>query len=334
MSAKAPYYESRYIRANDPERPHALWLRETLLLPTSGDAVADVWVMVFDPDGAGNRALKEPYPIDAADYAYDDWTASIAATSIDDRSARGVITGGKSLIAGSAGGRSARWDLRITPGDEDPVKLLTDRGYKARFPTAKTMVRHPLAQFDGQLELDDVGVTVDGWTGSVNHNWGQRHTPAYAFGQVCGFDDAPDSTLEIVTAHAAIGPVPLPAATLFVFRHPGLGVPPACGGEFAVRSIPGSLQTHGRYRPFSWSFGARVGEQMIEGEITAEPADVIGLTYTDTDGDSKFCYNSAIATCRIQVAGKAFERAELVATRRAMFEILTDNRHEAVPLLA
>ena len=44
---------------------------------------------------------------------------------------------------------------------------------------------------------------VDGWTGSVNHNWGTRHTPAYAFGQVCGFDDAPDSSLEIVTARAA-----------------------------------------------------------------------------------------------------------------------------------
>ena len=55
---------------------------------------------------------------------------------------------------------------------------------------------------------------------------------------------------------------------------------------------------------------------------------------TDTDGETKYCYNSAIATCRIQVAGKAFERAELTATRRAMFEILTDTRHETVPMLA
>ena len=66
MSGQAPYYESRYIRANHPDRPQALWLRETLLLPTVGDPVADVWVMVFDPAGSGNRALKEPYPIEAA----------------------------------------------------------------------------------------------------------------------------------------------------------------------------------------------------------------------------------------------------------------------------
>jgi hypothetical protein len=317
MSAKAPYYESRYIRANHPELPQALWLRETLLLPTAGDPVADVWVMVFDPEGAGNRALKQPYPIDAAVYDYDEWTARIGATTIDDRSAEGVVTGGN---------RSARWDLRISPGSEDAVKLLTERGYEARFPTAKTTVRHPLAQFDGLLELDDVRLVLDGWTGSVNHNWGTRHTPGYAFGQVCGFDNAPDSTLEIVTARAAIGRVLLPAVTLFVFRH--------AGQEFAVRSVLGSMQSHGRYRPFSWAFGARVGEKMIEGEITTEPADVIGLTYTDTDGGSKFCYNSAIATCRIQLAGKAFERAELVASRRTMFEILTDVRHDEVPLLA
>jgi hypothetical protein len=94
------------------------------------------------------------------------------------------------------------------------------------------------------------------------------------------------------------------------------------------------MQTHGRYQPFSWAFGARVGDRMIEGEIVVEATDVIGLTYTDTDGGSKYCYNSAIATCRIQLAGKAFERTELTATRRAMFEILTDMRHNEVPLLA
>lgn len=317
MSAKAPYYESRYIRANHPELPQALWLRETLLLPTVGDPVADVWVMVFDPGGAGNRALKEPYPVDAADYDYDQWTARIGAATMDDRCAQGVVTGGN---------RSARWDLRITPGSEEPVKLLTERAYKARIPTAKTTVRHPLAQFDGQLELDDARIVVDDWTGSVNHNWGTKHTPAYAFGQVCGFDDAPESSLEVVTARAAIGPIKTPAATLFVFRH--------AGEEFAVRSILRSMQTHGRYKPFSWAFGGRIGEHMIEGEITAEPSDVIGLTYTDTDGGSKYCYNSAIATCRIQLAGKAFKRSELVASRRAMFEILTDTRVESVPLLA
>ena len=49
-----------------------------------------------------------------------------------------------------------------------------------------------------------------------------------------------------------------------MFRH--------AGQEFAVRSLAGSLHTHGRYRAVQWTFGARVGEQMIQGEITTEPA--------------------------------------------------------------
>ncbi len=309
-TAKAPYYESRFVRANDPDGARALWVRETLLLPTEGDPAADVWVMVFDP--SGHRAVKQQYAIDDADFDDRDWTVRIAASRLDDTGAAGTLP-------------EARWDLSITPSGADPVRVLTDKAYDRKFPTAKTTVRHPMARFDGRLEVAGRGVDVDGWVGSVNHNWGTRHTPAYAYGQVCGFDNAPDSTLEIVTARAALGPVLLPGVTLFVFRHEGQ--------EFAVRSIRGTLQTHGRYRPFTWTFGARVGEQMIEGEISTVPADVIGLTYTDTHGGVKYCYNSAIASCRMQVAGKAFERTELVS-RRAMFEILTDDRLDTVPLLA
>ena len=317
MKRQPPYYESRFIRANDPDRARALWLRSTLLLPTAGAPVADSWVMIFDPDGSGNKALKQQHPIDRSDFRDDTWTARIGATAIDDRSACGSVTGA---------GRSARWDVRITPGDEAPVNLLNKRGYKAKFPTAKTMVRHPLARFDGSVELDDVAVQVDGWTGSVNHNWGRRHTPAYAFGQVCGFDGAPASSLEIVTAHAAVGPLSLPAATLLVLRHNGR--------EVAVRSVLATRHTRGEYRPFSWSFGARLNDVTVDGEITAQPREVIGLTYTDTNGESKYCYNSALATCRIKLSGNGVAATELVASRRAMFEILTDTRDGSVPLLA
>jgi len=306
-----PYYESRFIRANHPDRAQAVWLRWTLLYPQPGDPVADVWVMVFDPDGAGNRALKRPHPIAAADYRTDPWSARIADTAIDDHSARGRLD-------------DARWDLTIAPGEQPAVKLLTERAYRAKFPTAKTQVRHPLARFDGTVALGDT-VTLDGWTGSVNHNWGRKHTPAYAFGQVCGFDGHPSSSLEVVTAHAALGPLRLPAATLFVLRHDGR--------EIAVRSVLAARHTRGEYEPFRWTFGGRVDGVELRGEIRAEPGDVIGLTYTDTNGGTKYCYNSALADCRITLSGSGID-AELKATRRAMFEILTDERSGDVPLLA
>ncbi|MCX2933828.1 hypothetical protein ORI20_26505 [Mycobacterium sp. CVI_P3] len=306
-----PYYESRFIRANHPDRAQAIWLRWTLLLPEPGDAAADVWVMVFDPEGAGNRAIKVAHPATVADYLSDPWSARIADTVIDDVGARGVLDG-------------ARWDLVIAPGDEPMVKLLTDRAYAAKFPTAKTQVRHPLARFDGTVALGDTSIAVQAWRGSVNHNWGTKHTPAYAFGQVCGFDGQPESSLEVVTARAAVGPLRLPAATLFVLRH--------AGWEVAVRSVLAARHTRGSYEPFRWSFGGRTDGFEVRGEIRAEPRDVIGLTYTDTNGDTKYCYNSALADCRITLSGNGVD-AELTASRRAMFEILTDERHGTVPVL-
>jgi hypothetical protein len=215
--------------------------------------------------------------------------------------------------------------MRIDPGDEKPVKLLTECGYRAKFPTAKTTVRHPLATFDGHLTLVEGRLDVDSWIGSVNHNWGKRHTPAYAFGQVCGFDESPDASLEIVTAHAAVGPLTLPATTLFVLRH--------ARGEVAVRSILAARRTHGTYEPFTWTFGGHSGRATMEGEITADPSDVIGLTYYDTTGHAKYCYNSALATCRIMLRDSAFSNVELVASRRAMFEILLSEPHPSVPVL-
>jgi hypothetical protein len=306
-----PYYESRFIRANHPDRAQAIWLRWTLLLPALGEPVADVWVMIFDPDGTGNRAIKVPHPVTAADYLSDPWSARIADTVIDDVHARGTLDG-------------ATWDLAITPGDEPAVKLLTDRAYAAKFPTAKTQVRHPLARFDGTVAVRNTSVAVESWTGSVNHNWGSKHTPAYAFGQVCGFDDHPTSSLEVVTARAAVGPLRLPAATLFVLRH--------AGWEVAVRSVLAARHTRGSYEPFRWSFGGRVDGFEVRGEISAEPRDVIGLTYTDTNGATKYCYNSALADCRLTVSGNGVD-AELTASRRAMFEILTDERHATVAML-
>jgi hypothetical protein len=310
---KAPYYESRFIRANHPQKPQALWLRETLLLTSAGAESADVWVMVFDPEGEGNRALKQPHPIEDAEFLPDPWTARIGETTIDDAAARGSL----------CGPRAAAWDLRITAGGE-PVKLLTDRQYSARFPSAKTMVRSPVALFNGHVVVEERRVDLDGWTGSVNHNWGRRHTPAYAFGQVCGFDEAPSSSLEIVTARAGIGPVMMPPLTLLVFRHNG--------DELAIRGVLAARRTTGEYRPFEWSFSARFDDVTLQGEISTQAGDVIGLNYTDTDGKPKYCYNSAVASCRIRLSGS--DSLELTATRRAMLEILTDTRHQEVPLLA
>jgi hypothetical protein len=93
-------------------------------------------------------------------------------------------------------------------------------------------------------------------------------------------------------------------------------------------------RTHGSYRPFNWTFGGRAGAATMEGELTADPSDVIGLTYYDTGGATRYCYNSALATCRIWLSGNVSGNGELVASRRTMFGIVSPEPLAGVPLLA
>ena len=142
MPVKTPYYESRFVRANHPDQPLALWLRETLLLPTAGAPVADVWVMVFDPDGAGNRALKVGYPIGSSDYRYGTgaggWTARIGDTTIDDVSAQGAITGNRAF-------------RRVGPEHRARRPTAREAAHRARIPGTV-----PHRQDDGSASARDV----------------------------------------------------------------------------------------------------------------------------------------------------------------------------------
>jgi len=61
-----------------------------------------------------------------------------------------------------------------------PLLLLDPRLYGAPLPKAKSVVPGPHARFTGTLEVDGRVVEVDGWPGSQNHNWGERHTDRYA----------------------------------------------------------------------------------------------------------------------------------------------------------
>ena len=246
--------------------------------------------MVFDPDGAGNRALKEPYPIDAR---------RLRLRQLDRADRRHHHR--RPVGAGRRHRREpfgALGSARSRRAHEEPVKLLTERAYRARFPTAKTTVRHPLAQFDGRLELDD--------TRARPRRLDRQRQPQLGHPAHPGLRVRPGVRIRR-RARLEPGDRDRPRrdrAGLAAGGH-AVRVPPRgrrssrCVRSWAACTPTASI---GRSRGRS---AARVGEQMIEGEITAEPADVIGLTYTDTDGGSKYCYNSAIATCRIQLAGKA-----------------------------
>jgi hypothetical protein len=221
-------------------------------------------------------------------------------------------------------GRTIEWGL--TYESPSPALLLLPEGlYRGGFPKAKALVGSPLAVFHGELRVDGEAHAIDGWVGSQNHNWGSRHTDAYAWGQVAGFDDAPGSFFEVSTARVKLGPFQSPWMTLMVLRYRG--------EEFAFNSLPTALRADGRYEFFSWNFASRGGDVSLEGRIEAPPDAFVGLPYDNPPGGRKTCINTKIARCSLTLRRKGMAPVELRTKHRAAFEILTDRDDHGVPVL-
>jgi hypothetical protein len=313
---RAGHYESFYQRANHPQRPLAFWIRYTIFAP-AGDpsaAIGELWAVVFDGETGRHTVAKEEFPI--ADCTFD-------------RAGFGVRIGGSELgptaVSGSAG--AIGWDLEYA-GDAAPVLLLPPKMYTGSLPRAKSLVPLPLARFTGSLAVAGQRIEVDNWIGSQNHNWGSEHTHRYAFGQVAGFDDAPDSFLEVATAQARIaGPLRTPELTTLVLRHDG--------AEYSLVSVRRALRATASYGYFHWDF--RTGDETvrISGRIAATRDAFVGLKYNNPPGGVKHCLNTKIGSAEITVRDRESGRRQTLRTaNRALFEILTDDTEHGVPLRA
>jgi hypothetical protein len=145
-----------------------------------------------------------------------------------------------------------------------------------------------------------------------------------------GFDDHPQSFLEVGTGKLKLGPVWTPDLTPLVLRHEGR--------EHALNSPVQILRARASVGYFEWRFASESAAVRVEGRIFAERGDFVGLSYDNPPGGAKHCLNSKIASCDITVTYKSGTRVgqvdRLKATRRAAFEILTDDRTHGVPISA
>lgn len=316
---RAGHYESYYQRGNHPDRPLAFWIRYTIFSPEGRPeaAIGELWAVLFDGETGWHAVAKTEFPIDRCSFAGDRLDARIGDSTL-------TATG----LKGSADGPAAHisWDLTLC-STQDPILLLRRASYDRGFPAAKSLVPRPLATYDGTITVGDRQVRIDGWVGSQNHNWGRRHTDHYAFGQVAGFDDSPDTFLEVVSARVKVGPLRLPMVTCLSLRHRGRN-------HELVSPLQG-MRADAVFGYFFWRFETANDAIRITGEFTAESEDFVALNYYNPPGGIKQCLNTKIAGCVLTVTDLSTgEVQQLHSSRRALFEILTDHRRHGVPIRA
>lgn len=306
------------MRANHPAQPRALWIRYTIFSPhgSPGAAVGELWAIHFDATRDRNVAVTCEVPLSQCRFAPDAFDIRVGEAVLDDRHLHGSAATGSHRLS---------WELGYA-GDAPPLTLLDPSLYEARFPKAKAVAAQPRIELRGHLEVDGERVEVDGWVGSQNHNWGSAHTDEYAWGQVVGFDDAPESILEVATARLKLGPVWTPRLTPIALRHRGR--------DHVLGTIRQSLRNRGSFEPFAWWFRGENDDVRIDGEMSAPRSAFVGLPYRNPPGGIKQCLNSKIATCRVVVVDKASGDRDVLSTdHRAAFEIVGDRTDHGVPVL-
>ena len=312
------HYESWFQRANHAERPLGFWIRYTVFSPRGRPeaARAELWAIHFDGERGRITAAKQVFPIAAARFS---------ATGLDVRIADARLD--RSALAGAASGdrHTLSWDLRYG-GTADPLLLLQPAFYERGLPKAKALVGSPNAIFDGTVVVDGETMRIDGWRGSQNHNWGRKHTDAYAWGQVAGFDDAPGTFLECSTARLRIGPLWTPPMTLVVLRLEDR--------ELRLNGLGRALKADGRYDYTSWRFRTGDARASIEGRFDAPSSAFVGLVYDDPPGGAKTCLNSKLAACELEVKLPGKPARTLRSRQRAAFEVLTDRDDHGVAVVA
>jgi len=269
--------------------------------------VGELWAFYFDGEAGQIIAAKDVVPVRDCDFCSRGLRVRVGRAVLDDGRLEGRAASNRADI---------EWLLRYQ-GDEPPLLLLPAAMYATGFPKAKALVGTPLAVYSGTLLVNGRNVEVDGWVGSQNHNWGSRHTDRYAWGQVAGFDNAPDAFLECSTARVRLGPLWTPWLTLIVLR--------AGGQEFALNSLAQSVRAHGRFEPFRWTFDSRSGGVRIHEAIEAPAASFVGLRYDNPPGGHKICLNTKLAACRLTLERAGQAPLALSTHHRAAFEILTDH---------
>lgn len=317
LGQRQGHYESFYQRANHPTRPLAFWIRYTIFSPLDQPekAIGELWAVFFNGETGQHAAVKEEHPLPSCHFEPNGFGARVGSASLRPGSLQGTC---KTAI------HSIGWDLSYT-GDAPPLYLLPLNFYKGTFPKAKSLVGTPLAVYNGVIAVNGETHAIQEWVGSQNHNWGSKHTDYYAFGQVAGFDNAPTSFLELVSAQLKFGPIWTPVLTPLVLRHGGQ--------EHALITLPQTFKAKAKFGYFYWDFRSEDANVAIQGRISVAKEGFVGLRYYNPTGGIKQCLNSKIADCELTLTDKATgQRETLTAQHRAVFEIFTDDKTHGIEM--
>ncbi len=315
-----PHVESYFVKANDPKRARAIWIKATIYASAKDPsaAIAEAWAIAFS-ENEPNVAVKQQIPFSRAHFARDAVDVALENDLLH-------LTLDESHGNVSSGDRKISWNLAIGGRKESLAHYPAAWMYEKKLPSQKYVSPRLDARVSGTVIVNGETWTLDAWPALLGHNWGAKHTPLYLWVHCNAWDGDADVVFEAAAGKLAIGPFKSPKLmSSFHVRHRGARYDM---NELAV--VLGShsdLDAHGD--PKKWSFRAHNALAKIEGEVTCANDRFVGLYYSSPSGPITHCLNSKLATIRLSLALSGREPFE-VTSSSAAFEIGTYEKNHGV----
>lgn len=320
------HVESYFLRLTDPPGRRALWLKCTVFAAKgvpSTEARTEAWAIAFDRDH-GHVAHKATEPLARARFptarGNPPLDVEVAGCAMTERRVRGALG-------------DVSWDFTLESRAPAVYLLSSSFVYDAPLGSSRPITGMPDVIATGTVTVRGRTWSVDGWRGSVQHNWGPRHTHLYAWAQVSTWDEgvgfspdgASDLFFEAGSGRLAVGPLVMPPLTFVCVRWRGV--------RYDWNGPLDLARARAEIGPRAWILRATGPMGTVEAELCAETEDFVGLTYANPSGPPTYCLNSKLASARVtlSVSGR---RPVTVCSRTAAFEIGTHDPNHGVRLLA
>ncbi|TMD01165.1 MAG: hypothetical protein E6J05_02150 [Chloroflexi bacterium] len=305
-------YEAWYVTVADPASARGFWLRYTTLNPASGVSTKSesaLWAFAFDRNQPrANWGGKMTLPLRALQTSFRPFGLRLDGARLERDGCSGQVHTERG---------SMRWDLSWE-SREPPFPFLRPRWQGLS--SVANIGAQPALSISGTVELNGETHTLDAAPGGQQHTWGSSHALAWNWGFASGADFWVDGATSRVRSR--LGRVLVGTA---------VGAQ-ASDQRFLFNGPVQVLRNRGPISPHGWEAEARLGDRILGVTITPRREDLIGVTYSDPRGGSRFCYHTEVADLELRMTRGGNTIASITRPASAAFEYASDVPLAGVPL--
>jgi hypothetical protein len=295
-------YEAWYVTVSDHGR--GFWIRYTTFRPAAGvptEPHSALWALAFDRnDPSANWAAKALFPLKELRVESRPFRVRLNGAVLSSDGSSGELTAERG---------TARWDLHWT-SSEPPFPFLRPR-WQALSSVANIGAQPALA-VSGTIEINGQAHRLEGAPGGQQHTWGSSHALSWNW----GFASGPGFWVDGATSRvrSRFGRVLVGTA---------LGAH-AADHRFLFNGPIQVLRNRGPISPDGWKAQARLGDRVMSVSVKPRREDLIGVTYADPRGGTRFCYHTEVADLELRLTRNQETLAQITKPAGAAFEYASE----------